>query len=152
LAHTLKGVAGNIGAGGLLQLAAKLEAAIKAQQPREKLNRHLQVLTQPLASLIARLEEKLPPEVGPQTVAVDREQLFSVCSKMEALLADDDSAVGDLLDANSDLINSAFPAQYSQINNGIRSFDFEAALMALRAAMNSSPLGNPHMIRNHEKT
>ena len=36
LAHTLKGVSGNIGATGLQQLAEKLEAAIKERQPARR--------------------------------------------------------------------------------------------------------------------
>ena len=50
------------------------------------------------------------------------------------MLADDDAEAGDVLDAKADLLNAAFPDHYRKIDDGIRSFDFEAALAALRAA------------------
>jgi len=54
------------------------------------------------------------------------------------LLADDDAEAADLLDANADLLNAAFPNHYRKIDDGVRSFDFEAALAALRAATGTS--------------
>jgi hypothetical protein len=39
-----------------------------------------------------------------------------------------------VLDANEDLLHAAYPDHYRQIADAIRSFDFDAALAALRAA------------------
>jgi signal transduction histidine kinase/DNA-binding response OmpR family regulator len=138
LAHTLKGVSGNIGATGLQQLAEKLEAAIKERQPRKVVDNRLDELKNPLENLIAQLEQKLPEERGKTAVTVDQEKLKSVCNKLEALLADNDAEAGDVLDANANLLNAAFPNHYRKIDDGIRSFDFEAALAALRAASGTS--------------
>jgi len=65
---------------------------------------------------------------------VDPEKLKGVCAQLESLLAADDAEAGDLLDANADMLNSAFPQHYRKIDNAVRSFDFETALAALRAA------------------
>ena len=138
LAHTLKGVSGNIGATGLQQLAEKLEAAIKERSPCEEIEGRLDELKKPLENLIAQLEQKLPDEQGRTAVTVDREKLKAVCDKLEAMLADDDSEAADVMDANADLLNAAFPNHYRKIDDGIRSFDFEAALAALRAATGTS--------------
>jgi CheY-like chemotaxis protein len=138
LAHTLKGVSGNIGATGLQQLAEKAEVAIKEHRPREELNGLLIALKNLLKNLIAQLEQKLPEERGGTAVTVDPEKLKSVCDKLAALLADDDAEAGDVLDANADLLNAAFPNHYRKIEDGIRSFDFEAALVALRIATAAS--------------
>ncbi len=138
LAHTLKGVAGNIGATGLQQLAEKLEAAIKERQPRKAVDDRLDELKKPLETLIAQLEQKLPQEQGKTAVTVDPKKLKEVCDKLETLLVDDDSEAADVMDANADLLNAAFPNHYRKINDGIRSFDFEAALAALRTATETS--------------
>ena len=134
LVHTLKGVSGYIGATGLQQLAEKIEAAIKGRCSREELDGLLSALKNLLKNIITQLEQKLPEERVKASVTVDPEKLKVVCDKLEALLADDDAEAGDVLEANANLLNAAFPVHYRKINDGIRSFDFEAALTALRAA------------------
>jgi HPt (histidine-containing phosphotransfer) domain-containing protein len=134
LAHTLKGVSGNIGATGLQQLAEKLEAAIRERQPRKAVDARLDELNKPLATLIAQLEQKLPQARGKTAVTVDPKKLKAVCDKLEALLADDDAEAGDVLDANADLLAAAFSTHYREIDGSIRSFDFTAARAALSAA------------------
>jgi len=138
LAHTLKGVSGNIGATGLQQLAEIIEAAIKGHRPRDELNGLLNALKNLLKNLITQLEQKLPEEQGKTAVTVDPGKLKSVCDKLVALLADDDAEAGDVLDANADLLNAAFHNHYRKIEDDIRSFDFEAALVALRIATAAS--------------
>ncbi|GEM_PF-2419554 len=138
-AHTIKGVAGNIGAAGVQQLAEKLEAAIRTRQADHAIAERLDELKLPLASLIAQLEPKLPDERPVTPVSVDLVRLKRICEKLEALLADDDSEAVDWLDANSgllnaDLLNAAFPIHYRKIDDGVRAMDFETALAALRAA------------------
>ena len=69
---------------------------------------------------------------------INPEKLKSVCDRLDALLSDDDAEATDVLDANEDLLNTAFPNHYRKIDNSIRSFDFEAALAALRLATGTS--------------
>jgi CheY-like chemotaxis protein len=69
-AHTLKGVAGTIGAVDLPRHAQRLEAAIKERRPREEIDARLGDLERPLGRLIAQLERQLPPE--PEAMAVER--------------------------------------------------------------------------------
>jgi signal transduction histidine kinase len=134
LAHTLKGVSGNIGACGLQQLAESLETAIREHRPREEVDLLIHKMETPLESLITELQQKLPEQQGRTRITVDGRQLKSAVDKLEALLADNDSEAVDVLDANADLLYAAFPDDYRTIEDGIRSFDFEAALAALHAA------------------
>lgn len=136
--HTLKGISGTIGATGLQQLAEKLETAIKECHPRDEVNARLDELKIPLEYLITQLEKKLPEERVKTAVMVAPKQLKVVCDKLEAMLADDDAEAGDVLDANTDLLNAAFPNHYRKIDEGIRAFEFDAALTALRAAIGQS--------------
>ena len=138
LAHTLKSVAGNIGATGLQQLAGKIEVAIKERHPREELDGLLNALKILLKNLIEQLEQKLPQDTCKAIVMINPEKLKSVCDRLDALLSDDDAEATDVLDANEDLLNTAFPNHYRKIDNSIRSFDFEAALAALRLATGTS--------------
>jgi len=135
LAHTLKGVAGNIGATGLSHMAETVETAIRERQARNAIDARLEGLGRPLASLIAQLEQQLPKERRNIAVAVDQKLLRTVCDQMEALLVSDDSAAGDLLDTHADLLNAAFPEHYRKISESIRSLNFETALAALRDAI-----------------
>jgi PAS domain S-box-containing protein len=75
-----------------------------------------------------------PGKAGGPGAAIDPQKLKKVCTQLAALLADDDSAAGDMLDDNADLLHAAFPTQYRAIDNAIKVFDFEAALAKLREA------------------
>ncbi|MDZ4252414.1 MAG: response regulator [Sulfuritalea sp.] len=134
LAHTSKSTSASIGASGLQKLAENIETAIKERRPREEIDSRLGELTKPLETLIAQLEQNLPNKPGKEAVMVDPEKLRAVCHQLEALLADDDSEAVDVMDVNAELLNAAFPYHYPKIDEGIRSFDFEVALAALKAA------------------
>jgi two-component system sensor histidine kinase/response regulator len=136
LAHTLKSVSANIGATVVQQKAAELEARIAKQAPRSELDAAIADVDVPLASLILQLEEKLPPESGPETatVAVDMKKLKNACAELELLLAEDDSEAGVVLEVNSSILKSAFPAHYHELEACITSFDYPKALTTLRSA------------------
>jgi two-component system sensor histidine kinase/response regulator len=134
LAHTLKGVSGNIGAVNLQKLAEQLELAIKEKMPREQIDGRLDMLIEPLENLIAQLEQKLPALPAAPSVAFRHAELQSVYVRLESLLLDDDSEATEVWESNSNMFNTAFPAEYHKIDDCIRSFNFEAALIALRNA------------------
>jgi PAS domain S-box-containing protein len=138
LAHTLKGVCGTIGATGLQQLAEKLEDAIRERRPPEEVEACLEDIKMPLASLLTQLEKKLVKERSDAALTLDPEQLKGVCDHLEALLADDDAEAYDVLHAHADLLSAAFPSHYLMIADAIRAFDFNAALVALKAATGTS--------------
>ncbi len=133
-AHTLKGVSGNIGATHLQKLAEKLEVAIKDKLPREQIDGLLDMLIEPLESLIAQLEIKLPVVPAKISVPVQKEELQAICIRLEALLADDDSEATEVWEFNANMFNAAFPADYNKIDECIHSFNFEVALATLRNA------------------
>jgi CheY-like chemotaxis protein len=138
LAHTLKGVCGNVGANGLQQLAALLEGAIKERRARPEVDARLEDLKAPLATLMAQLDQQLPEAQDKTVVAIDPVMLKAVCHQLELLLADDDAQASYVLEANSDLLYAAFPSHFSKIENSVRSFDFASALTALRAVIGTS--------------
>jgi PAS domain S-box-containing protein len=134
LAHTLKGLAGSIGATELQASEGALEAAIEKNQPREHVEALLTAQALLLDSLITRLEAWLPAEASEEKspAVVDQKILLPVCENLARLLARDNPEAGDLLDANSDLLRAAFGDGYREIENAVREFDFEPALHLLR--------------------
>lgn len=140
LAHTLKGVAGNIGASELQAEADKLETVIREKQPRTNVNERLATPVILLNELINALQASLPGEQTSQMVTtIDSKQLKAVSQKLASLLTDFDSEAVDLLDANEALLKTAYTEHYRDIETAVRSFDFESAINTLNKAMSSSP-------------
>ena len=137
LAHTLKGVSGNISATVLCQLAENLEAVIKARAARQMIDAAINLLKSALDNLIFQLEQKLPALPSNITVIVIPEKLKAVCESLDALLSDDDAKAADVMTMNRDLLHTAFPNHYGKIDEGILACDFGAALLALRSATGS---------------
>ena len=146
LAHTLKGNAGNIGATSLPVEAAALESALRNKQPREVIENLLVAPAAQLEILIASISAWLPPET-PSTAEVEtvRQDFNEAVLKPELarfarMLADGDSVAAELWGEHADLFRAAFPKQWRTIEQGVRQFDFEAALDALKAAASSRGL------------
>ena len=138
LAHTAKGVSGNIGAVELQELAAKVEKAVKDGEGREAVEELLAPFAEAHALLISRLREFLPgPNSGEKpagtAATVDREEGLAACKKLAALLANDDSEAVDLLDDKSDLLQGALgTGPFRSIEKALKDYDFEKALELLR--------------------
>jgi two-component system, sensor histidine kinase and response regulator len=133
LAHTLKGVSGNIGASEIQENAKNLEFAIKNHS--DNFDSLLMKVILPLNTLIEELENKLPPEQVNAKVKVDLEKLHQLCKQLLVLLQEDDAEAVDLFQDNADLLRSAFSEQYEAIASAIRAYDFEEAYQILQARM-----------------
>ncbi len=134
VAHTLKGLAGNIGAASLQQLAGTLEAAIKEGQDGAALEPLLHAVEQPLQALCAALQPWLADTAPAHSAPVDRSALTGVCRDLEALLADDDGQAGELLQEHAALLQQALGPQYEALRNAVDGYEFDTALGLLRQA------------------
>lgn len=85
IAHTLKGVAGNIGATDIYALAAGLEREINDGRPRESIESSLEAICAPLEKLVKALENVTPPPDGPD--GTDDEK--AAAGKAAILVVDD---------------------------------------------------------------
>jgi len=140
LAHTAKGVAGNIGAGAVQVSAAPLESALRERLPRHRIDELVAAFDAPLAKLLAALAQHLPREEARAPTAVEEKKLAQVCNRLAALLAEDDSEAGDLAERHADLLQAAFADDYRSIDGAVRNFEFDTALSTLQAAMKKRPL------------
>jgi PAS domain S-box-containing protein len=135
LAHTVKGVAGNLGATGLQTCAADLEQAIRENRSRRETGALLSLFDVALGDVLAELVAKLPPDQAAEPAMVDQAALNGICHKLVILLKDDDSVACDLLDAHGDLLRTSFPREFPVIEAAIRGYDFETARESLEKAM-----------------
>jgi two-component system sensor histidine kinase/response regulator len=141
LAHTLKGVAGNIGADTIQAKAAFLEQAIHTAQSRPVIEDLIDQLDPLLSDLIEILGRTLPVDMSMRTpVTVDPMLRDAVCGELADLLAEDDSKSVKLLHDNRDLLNAAMPAYFHRIEAAVSQFNFDEGLKLLQEAMQSLEL------------
>ena len=130
-AHTLKGVAGNIGASNLQAHAAELETALEGRASREAINNLLRTTGQLQNDLVLAIQAQLDsPKMADQPVA-NKRQLEAVCRQLAQLLDTNDASAGDLLEEHGNSLKSTFGDGYSAIERGVREFEFDAARAAL---------------------
>ena len=134
MAHTTRGVAGNIGALQVVQLATDLERAIRDRAPLRTMEGLLEDLRIPLAEITTALDRALPATEEMSPTAVDMDALRTVCSRLEALLLAGDAEAADVLSENAELLHAAFPRDYRQLDSAVAAFDFDRAAAVLRHA------------------
>jgi two-component system sensor histidine kinase/response regulator len=141
MAHTVKGVAGNLGAKAVQSAAADLEHAVNKGMPAEAL---CDQLANVLSPLIAELRQALsePPvatatpdggEDGSETV--DPAMLRETVSRMTKYLGDFDPAAADYLDSERSRFQALFgAATLAQFEQHISNYDFSEAQALLDKA------------------
>jgi two-component system, sensor histidine kinase and response regulator len=137
-AHTLKGVAGSIGARDLQALAAAVETAIRGGGALAEIEARLAPAEATLVALVAALERALPPEIEAalpvRAQAVDPEALRSAVTRLEELLSQDAVEAIDVFDREAPLLTAAFGERAAEIRKLVKGYRFEEALAALRGA------------------
>ena len=131
LSHTLKGLAGNIGAAELQQISGELETALRLGQPAEQL---LAVADEKLAQQVAAILDKLPPEEQKIATVADMTKFKAVSDELAVLLADDNARAEKILEQHEAMLEAALPAHFKKIAELIRQFDYEQALLVLNEA------------------
>ena len=141
LAHTLRGLAGNLGASGLQAQAAEVEGAIAAGDALAALEPALAQLAATLDPLVVALRAALPDAGAPPTPAaavpaeVDRQLLATVGARLQALLEQGDGDAASYFLEHRALLAADIGADCDGIAEAIDSYDFEAAAGLLAAAL-----------------
>jgi two-component system, sensor histidine kinase and response regulator len=135
-AHTLKGLAGTIGASLLQQRAASIESALKSNKTLNDINPELLDLSQELNRLIMAIQSALPVvESAEISVKVDPKKLTPVIRQLSALLSDNDAEALSCLTENAELFRGGLQnSEFQEIEKAIQDFDFDAALTKLNHA------------------
>ena len=136
LAHTVKGVAGNLGARELQQVAGTLEKAISAKSPSNILEEAQKNFGLVLDDFVGCLRAALPQEASQQAAViatVDSEELRRLVQEMLTNLNNFDPAAGDLFDAHRDAFRSFFtPETFEKFEKQIGGFAFADAMTVLQ--------------------
>jgi PAS domain S-box-containing protein len=135
LSHTLKGVAGNIGASAVQAAAAAIERAVREGTDASGA---LARLDGALAPVLRSLGGALTPSAGgqpaesPPAAGVDAR---AALDKLDAYLAESDGEAADFLSEHTEALRTALGRErFAEIRTAVEAYDFEAALEKLRAA------------------
>ena len=133
LAHTTKGVSGNIGATEVQGIAAEIEEELAENIDSVSILDKLTVLQSALAPLLQSLAACLPEGAKAVTVTVDVEKLAELRAQLTDFLKDDDSQAADLFEEHASLFQTAWPEQFKSLETDLKNFDFDQALQTLQA-------------------
>ena len=135
LAHTIKGVAGNIGATAVQQAAADLEQAIKKSAPAADIDGARASLEECLASLIHGVRIALEGADGDTTPAGDPEQMKVAVGQLSRYLAEADGAAINYFESAGPHLRPLFSAQgFQSFASLIENYAFSEAYEQLTAA------------------
>ncbi len=127
LAHTLKGLAAQIGAWALSAAAGQVEQAIRQQHPAEALAEALACLASHLQPLTALLAANVAPPPVTGACATDLSAWPEVRTQLASLLAQFDIRGMDLAAEHDGLLRGALGERYEVLRAALDDFDFDLA-------------------------
>ncbi|WP_374266521.1 PAS domain S-box protein [Zoogloea sp.] len=130
MAHSLKGVAGMIGAVGVQALAADLEAAIRESLDADTVAARLAALADAQAATVAAIRALPADVVAPS--APDPTATAPTLAAIEAQLVDGDVAVHKRVRDAASLLRPVLGADMRRFEQAVAVYDFPTALALLR--------------------
>ena len=135
LAHTVKGVAGNIGASAVQNAAAHLEKAITGSAPEAEIEVWRASLEECLAHLIHGLKTALEGTDSEPTQAGDPEQVKGAVEQLSRYLAESDAAAIDYFESAAPHLRILFDArEFEHFASLVENYAFSEAYEELMAA------------------
>jgi two-component system sensor histidine kinase/response regulator len=135
LAHTLKAVAGNIGASQIQGDAAALETALNGQLALADIEPLIVAATTSLGDLIVLLAQHLPQATAPSLVSdADKSRANELVERIKKLAQEDDASALDLFADNAALMKFTYPDCYKPLEAALSAYDFSVALGYLQTA------------------
>jgi PAS domain S-box-containing protein len=137
LAHTVKGVSGNLGGDNLYKAAADLEKAIKEGKQNLDLfmtqfDSQLKVVMDGIRVVEERLTARQMPEESGVEVHVDKEAVKTLLQEIAQLLESDLTEAMNRLEAlNHHLANSSVYEEFKRLEKQVESFDTDSALKSV---------------------
>jgi two-component system sensor histidine kinase/response regulator len=134
VAHTVKGLAGQIAAHGLQHEAQALEHALQNADSARELADRLDGFAHALAWQVAAIEQALGAPLANTAVPPNAgalEEAQSVLRQLAQLLAHDDAKAERLIADHTALLQQHFPTAFRELRQAVRDYDFEHALSLL---------------------
>ncbi len=133
-AHTLKGVAANLGAGLCSRLSGELEKSVRQNEPATDIQSRLTALEEHLSELTLAIGQALPVTTTVQqapTDPVDREQLQRLCRQLADLLRSNNAQARLLLQEHASVLHGGLGERFESLQRRVQDFDFSQALTDL---------------------
>ena len=134
LAHTIKGVAGNIGIGSIQTAAGNVEKAIHDEDPSlpQLLAAFDAVLGPQVQAILTAMGQAAPAPVATQPF--NAQAATAACARLKSLIVDNDGDSADAVQVVADALAGSVDAQrLAALRASIDDFDFDAALVKLVA-------------------
>ena len=137
IAHTLKGVAANLGATVLQAQSGELEAAIRAATPLAQLRPQIETLGHAAERLLAMIGERLPVPVESTFGQSDSDPaaLAEIGDRLRDLLQDGDPTAQIWVAEHGGLLRQALGLSWPAFEAALQQFDFEQALNMFELAL-----------------
>ncbi len=139
LAHTLKGLAGNIAAANVAQAAGAVEKALRGPGALLANDALIGSLATQLSEQIAHIREALRDSPGdaPSSadITADAQRIDELCQQLMALLSNDDGNAERLVTEHAAILRAALGAHFVPLQAAVNAFDCELALNVLQDAM-----------------
>jgi two-component system sensor histidine kinase/response regulator len=145
LAHTLKGVAGNIGAKPVQAVAGVLERLIRERAAAAEAGTAISAVAAALEPLLAEIRKALPsaePAISAQASlpSVDPAQSRASAVELTKLLSEFDPGAVEFIEANQAVLRSLFPGDaWPQFEKHLQNYAFAEAQAQLEQALKSLP-------------
>jgi PAS domain S-box-containing protein len=146
IAHTLKGVAGNIGATTVMESATALEDSLARRATAAEIatrlaaaERCLQALLEPLdralsSAVAATSAATLNAQATPAPPGADSDAARRLLRQLDGLLADDDADAAQWLTSNRDQLQVLLADVYTRVAAAIDAFEFGLARTTLHGS------------------
>jgi CheY-like chemotaxis protein len=153
LAHTLKSVAGNLGAVRLQDQAEVLERSISEHQGTpidlsallyqiQAIDQSMHILSKQLAAalgLTQPLSAPVEPATGAGVGSDDAAALQAVCTALVRLLTQGEFGAVELLERHSAQLAQAMGTDFDRLARAVEAFDFDGALLILGSIASADP-------------
>ena len=139
IAHSTKGLSGNIGATELQKMAAELEAMIRANHTLADIEEKLRHFEQVQANILLELNNAMSIPTLTQVKKegkkdIDLTQAPIKMANLKALLAEQDHTTGKFFEQNSALFETTLGAElFILVRRDIKHYDFDQAIERLTA-------------------
>jgi len=146
LAHTLKGVAGNIGAKAVQQSAGALEKLIRDRADSAELEKAKSALSAALEPLlkdlsVLRRSAEASKHAPPPVTSVDPLQVRAAADQLAKLLCEFDASSADFIESNHSTLLPLFPGEaWQDFEKLVQAYAFGEAQTKLENALKTAPL------------
>jgi two-component system sensor histidine kinase/response regulator len=141
LAHTLKGVAGNIGAKSVQSAAGALEKHIRAKAAVAEINsakREVATALDPLCKQLEALGQSETP--APASLPADPARAREAAAQLAKLLSEFDPGAADFIETNQGALRGLFAGEgWAQFKKSVQGYSFAEAQVQLEHALKTLP-------------